>query len=391
MKKNHEFRQTEVKGNEPQCWLKKTNGEVRSVKTFCERHLELLSKIEQSIVCEYLDSLTVSQHLFNDPVVLQYGQALEKDGIKARPSGARSALIDSLNLKIKGCAPENGKFPDWILNNDYTITVNELPYGVLTKESVMREILGFCFMKKHGFPYANTPVEVFAYRMNGQNEVYALVSSIHNTDNRLEQYLDYGEYTLYDLIRLEKSNKLKRSEIPLKCIDKSLYLKRKGDLLASINFKGGFRGILNSNIGNDVIQKDYFFGICDFDSFKLIVPEEDNQTSIKDFVVQSFLELIKTSLPFIDYLDLNNRTLEAAHHELVSYYKLNSGLFQVYFNKFLDLAGLKNWSIESVKSFIDDALLSKAGHVLLNSIIPNSYAAANFDAETLKYIPHNLN
>ncbi len=390
MKRSTKFEEKTLNGNVPYCRLESISGNVLSIMAFCDKHPDILNQDEQSIVFEYLEELTTSQPLFNDPVILQYGQPTDLDELRARPSGARSALIDTLNLKIKGCTPEKGKFPNWVLNSDYSISVEELPYGVLTAESVMREILGFCFMKKHGHPFAHTPVEIFEYHTDNLSEVYALVSSMHTADYRLENYLDYGDYTLHDLVRLKKINKHNITEIKLKGMDKSLYLKRKADLLISINFAGGFRGVLNSNIGNDVIHEDYFFGICDFDSFKLMIPEANNLASLKEFVVQSFLELIKTSLPFADYLDLNDMTRESAQHELASYYKLNSGLFQVYSNRFTEEAKLMGWCIDSVKRFIDDALLSEAGQLLLNTIIPNSRSAADFDAKKLTYVPHNI-
>lgn len=73
------------------------------------------------------------------------------------------------------------------------------------------------------------------------------------------------------------------------------FSKEKADLLTRMNFAGGFRGILNSNIGNDIIYKNNFY-ICDFDTFCVIeVPKNPTKDFLRAYIVWCVIELLKSS------------------------------------------------------------------------------------------------
>jgi len=392
---------TAILGNVPSeesenIYLYNVDGEVISIKGFVRKNLSRLSKLEQELIQKHIDKLPDRVEYSVLPSVLpltrsaQYSNGQKE--IPAKRGGRRSAYVPNLELKIKGCAPENGKFVEWKLDGNYAVKTEKIPYGVLKAESVMREILAYCFMQEHGIQGSATLIAVYEYPSyqykNRKFTPYALVSRLSD-DTRVEKFIDCNGYSLHDIIRLKRSGRLTGHEAGLEGLDKQSYADRKTDLLIAYNFNGGFRGILNSNIGNDVIRDGELYSICDFDTFRVeSLPERRDHRGIRRFVMHSFTELVKTSLPFVDYLEFGDVSEEEIHGSLAEYYKANSGIYQSYQTKFMEKARGLDWDLQYVQQCIDGAFKTKVSFELLQELIPNSHTVKCFSPQSY-YVPHN--
>ncbi len=375
-----------------QITLFSAHGHVLSIRQFAEKHLELLNKIEQGIIQDMTSILRAEQPFeLPHPLVRTAKYTTGFQEIPARRCGTRSAYIQKLGLKIKGCRPEDAKFPHWELTKELNIETSWLPFGVLDAEGVMREILAYCFTKKYSLPSPSEPFAVFEY---GQGETllsYGLVSK-DAFDPRLEEFIDDKGITVHSLVRIVKrpdafAHILGR-EVGLIGIELQDYIELKTDLLIAFNFRGAFRGILNSNIGNDIVRNSALHSLCDFDSFIVLpVPSSNEQSEIRRFVIRAFIELIKTSLPFVDYINFDSQTTEEIHRSLSAYYIEKSSLFRRYKDKFLERAGELGWDITFVESCIREALSTPVSFELLQELVPNSHTFKTFRNESF-YVPH---
>ena len=377
------------------CQSKKINlyscqGKVYGVREFAHLNIPILNSLEQSFLKKNIDLLPEDNPPFAQPLVRNQRLSNGEMEVSAQRSGARSAYIPELNLKIKGCRPENSEFPEWILDDNFQLKVRKIPFGVLQAEGVIREILAYCFIRKYNLTLSCTPVAVLAYGKQGKHG-FAIVS-ITKTDERLESRLHFNNITLHRLLRLHNSGdrlRLLEREAMLAEIDTSYYCKRKTDLLTELNFHGGFRGILNSNIGNELVDKNMIVALCDLDTFKLfLLPTKDERHLIRKFVINTFIELLKSSLPFIDYLDLNGMSKKEIHLALKDYYCHHSSVYLTYRNKFFDWICKKEWDLNLVETFIEEALQLDIAFEILQELIPNSYTFSHFTMDSC-YVPHN--
>lgn len=368
-------------------YLYSIDGGILLVKEFAERNLDLLSDLEQALVRKHLHDVPDELFLLASPLVRSQKYSNGKLKMAAKRAGARSAYLPDLGLKIKGCRPEDKIFPEWDVDKEFNVVVGELPFGVLTAEAVMREFLAYCFMQEYRILSSSVPLNVFEYRPNRKFMNYGLVSRVTD-DTRVEGFIDCSGYTLHDVVGLKKAGRLKGHEAGLKGLNTQDYVEKKTDLLISVNFRGGFRGILNSNIGNDVIRDGKLY-ICDFDTFRVSeTPKKEDRESIRLFVYHSFIELIKTSLPFVDYVEFGNDNPEIVHSALANYYMANSNLYREYNKKFMRVSKTIGWDVKFTEECIDEAFKTKISFELLQELIPNSYTLKNFK-ESSFYVPHN--
>ncbi len=377
---------------EKEILIYSTQGKVHSVRSFASRYLDRLSRGERAIINEYEGHLS-DEYLEEVPFPWARTPELH-DGRRVTNAlrvGARSALLPSSRLKLKACRPLKATFPSWRVDEHYRLKTATIPFGVLGPEGVMRELLGHCFLRRLKLPVVSTPIAVMEYQQPGFSEVFSLVSMVEH-DERLETRLDCGNLTLRRLLCLHASPDWRRGlggEVGLKGVDVSAYVERKTSILIRMNFNGGLRGILNSNIGNDVVSGSELVGICDFDTFSVRgVPGADERDGIRTFVFDTWLELIKTSLPMLDYLDVSSLDDDARSRVLAGYYTANSTICASYRARFLAHARELKWDMRAVATHIDDVLRCDLARHLLEELIPNAYSVDHFCCDSW-YVPHD--
>ncbi|MEW5996987.1 MAG: carbamoyltransferase C-terminal domain-containing protein [Candidatus Micrarchaeota archaeon] len=254
---------------------------------------------------------------------------LRKGGgsLRARISGQRSAYLSQKRIKFKGCNPtkEGLFFPrETFFFGEEKESEGLLPFGVLTAEQVMRELLGWAFFVKNNLKPCQKPLCVYDY---GDNAFCLVLES--NEEKRIEKFFDFRKLRLVDLV----SGRPKMpAEVGLRNLGTTSYADRKASLLAEMNFLGGFRDLLDSNIGNDVL--DGGVRLCDFSSFRAVeIPEKPDRDFLKRFYLQCVVEAIKSSLPIVDAKE--NRS---------EVYLKKSSVFRAYLKVFNAHARERGWS-----------------------------------------------
>jgi hypothetical protein len=368
-------------------------GKIFTIQEIANKVMPLFSESEQKVLRTHSSQLSEKlPDKITTPLTRNGDYYDNRNNIIGIPSGARSALLPEMDLKIKGCRMEPKTFPTWLLNESFELEISQIPYGTLTFEAMGREILGWCFFKEHSFPIPSTPIAIFEYDHSNQ-KTYALVSK-YNYEKRLEALIDCNEISLHRAIRLRKTgdpnNNLKK-EVTIQGLDTAQYIQEKAQILSNLNFKGGFRGILNSNLGNDVTSEMKFLGICDFDTFFTCkIPEREDKIIIRNIIINGILELVKSSLPFIDFLDFKNKKESEIHKELTNYYVENSSLFSAYKKLVIDKANELKWDLNLVNDSIDEAFKLPVCFKILQELIPNSFTLSEFKMES-HYSPHYPN
>lgn len=390
------------------------DGKVVSLKTFITENDHLLSPFEKKFLQEELKHLDDPRYLVSEDVLKEKKKKNNKNTIietllttpfsrtkhyfngkilvPASRGGVRSAYINGTCCKIKGCRPEEATFPHWKVDPHFNLIIEKIPFGVLTPRAVLAELLAFLFMKKYAIDICFTPLAIFHYLPEGKDRGYALLQESMNgvDDARAESFIDCSSLSVHDIVRLVKKGRLKRGkEITLWGIDNDLYIEKKVALLLEFHYNGGFRGILNSNIGNDVISNNHLYTLCDFDTFILQeIPRHKHKEEIRSFIIAAFLELIKTSLPFIDYLHLHGENLPEIHKILAEYYRTYSSLYARYVKEFMTRSTSLSWDQGWVQACIDEAFQTPIAFELLQELIPNSHTFRSYNYDFV-YVPHH--
>jgi hypothetical protein len=274
-------------------------------------------------------------------------------------------------------------FPSWEIGEDFELYIKTIPFGVLTDENVMRELLAFVFLKSHSLAAPHTPVVIMQYGKDSCCVVFRVQSP-----QRAEALVDDQSLRTHDFIRLASRNiPLPNREARLKGVDEHSYRAAKVHYLLEMQFHGGFRGILNSNIGNDVVNLNDFVGVCDLDTFTIEeVPKRGGDASLDRFVTRCILEAIKSSLPLLTWLDMKDE--ESINEALAESYKAHSSFFQDYragLTKRLIHVGAKN---DTIEDRIENALRIPLAAELLTELIPNSITFNGFKSNSF-YTPHH--
>ncbi len=381
----------------PDLVLYSAAGRVIPPRDFAAHHLGRLDPLEAMLVAAELEALgaetaSASSLGLDRPLLRTERYADGARQVPARRGGARSAYLLAGEVKIKACRPEETTFLQWELDEGFGLRVGQIPFGVLTAEGVMRELLACCFERRHGLPSAGRPLAVFEYSPaapEGNGVLgYALASHVPG-DERAERFLDCDGRTLHDVIRLHRRGRLAGGEVKLQGLSREDFVAAKADLLATYNFGGGFRGVLNSNIGNDVIRDGRLHALCDFDTFRCLpVPAASDREGIRRFTLRAHIELLKSSLPFVDYLDVNGAPEAELHRALEARYRERSTMFHVYSLRFRKQAAGLGWDLELVAASVDEAFALPVSFEVLQELIPNSYNACKIQLTT-HYVPHN--
>jgi hypothetical protein len=277
---------------------------------------------------------------------------------KAQRSGDRSAYWGESSLKIKGCNPVlDGQrtFPFQVLS--YTETAmhrKEIPYGVLSVEAAVREIFGSMFCRHHEVPVSTEPLLVYEYTKSGKHRGCGIVLATFG-ETRLESFLDDLPFSVHDVQRARESRVATvgglalGSEQPLRGLNVWWWAEEKAKALIRLHWSGGFRGVLNSNPGNDVILQGPLgrsLLLCDFDSFEYhLPPRTSDAAALVPFLRKSFVEVLLGSLPIIDFVDACDA--EDARSRIKEITIQSSSLWGVYWRQLQSMAeehGI-TWSI----------------------------------------------
>ncbi len=318
------------------------------------------------------------------PWIAASGSAGENaDRIVARPSGVRSAVWDAEQIQFKGCrpAPEAADFPfEHVEFGGDRIISTRVPFGVMTAEAVSRELLGHCFCKTYGIPCATTPMCVFGYSSGPAANRFCLVLKLAG-GTRAEKFLGTKPLPVSELVSPSADSAVfTGSEVVMEGLNTVWHADQKGRWLAELHFRGAFRGLLNNNVGNDVVQflpsGKHRFLLRDFDSFQLIsLPLAASREFLSAFAVQCVVEVVKGSLPILDYV--STQTGEDAQQVLPrigAVYRRKSSLWNSYFRYARLKARALAWSEAEFVSATERAFESMAFLEASCSVILSDYA-----------------
>ena len=392
---------------DPRVSLYHCDGIVHTLRSFAGSRLSLLSELEAEIICNNLESFPDS---LPDKQILQrcLTRSIEFSSnqepvVEVLRSGARSAYWESEQIKLKGCRPVRTKtvFPvDTISFDSREIKRQHTAFGVLDAQGVMRELLGYCFFCQIGLPVISKPLCVFEYLENGKNAGYCLVlETPENT--RIESLIDYPDITIYDLLTIYEKGGIGDgkiilgSELRLSGLNIWRYAEEKAAQLCAMHFAGGFRGILNSNIGNDISIKGpsnkFILFLCDFDTFEVKPVSARLESSEMDiFVLRCIIEVAMGAMPILEFVDIpENCTIEERTDLLGYVFFEKSTLWRTYQRQFFSSAGRLGWQLDALEDSIERMRKTPAFTDVLTTCIPNSYFLREMSSERKLFYPHN--
>lgn len=382
--------------------LFRCDGNVLSVAEFAARYVSLLDPYEQRLVEGVRGRLPGADAI---PPLLRSCLTRSADlrtsegpAALARRSGARSAYLPDLAIKLKGCRPVTDRAEYPIENFPFgadAVQYGNIPFGVLRREGAMREILAWCFHEVHGFPAHAVPVAVFEYVTSGTQLGYCLASRTVG-ETRVEAFVRYPECTVGELIsRANAPNgPVWNSEIGLRGVNLWWYAEEKARLLSSMHLAAGFRGVLNSNIGNDVLVEDACGGkrlfLCDFDTFHAVDVESDSARCLDAFVRHALVEVIKGSLSILAFPDLSSCTTAAERGVVLArVYFDRSSIWRAYERRILAGLRAQGWISEDLEEALDKAVRSKAFVSVVEECVLNSHYLEERAHKRGIFYPHN--
>jgi hypothetical protein len=166
------------------------------------------------------------------------------------------------------------------------------------------------------------------------------------------------------------------------------YVEAKSQLLCDMHFHGGFRGVLNSNIGNDVLlrraQGSIELCLCDFDSFHLMqIPDQPDDRFLEEFALRAMIETIKGSLSICDYVEVADETPTAEIAAILGrVYFEKSSLWRAYGRRFARAARAHCWDAKRVQDALAHAQRAEAtADVLASCVVNNHYLCRIVSAE----------
>lgn len=384
------------------------DGEVTPIRDFTAANLGVLENHEADLVREVLGSLADPDDIpetFRRCMSRSQEIATAPDPVlTAERSGARSAFIPSINLQIKGCRPmSNGEtFPTEILHSgSVQITRGRIPFGIMIIEAVLREVLGYCFMKKHDLPMQATPLAVTTYRHDKKLLGHGMLLRLKSED-RIESHLEDTRCTVRDVIAAQTggytpalTDCVVGSELRLKGVNLWKYVEAKGSLLAEMHWRGGFRGILNSNIGNDVLicegNETQKLAFADFDSFYIQpIPPDAPSKFLDSFVLQCLVEVVIGSLPIVQYVDLpSDSPYELRADALGAVYFTKSSLWRTYYRHFLAEATARGYDVTAIVGTIERMRRTEAFADILGSRVLSGESVKRSETDRLFHYSHN--
>jgi len=386
--------------------LYEIEGTVHGIAGFAAAHLDLLTSHEADLVNSCRDWL---EDLPSDQIVAATCLTASPElrvsdcpALSARRSGARSAFWRERGIKFKGCRPvlDGAVFPLELLPfGTEKIVRSQVPFGVMRAEGVMREILAYCFFRSHQLPVHSTPICVYEYDGRNGHMGYCLVYRSAG-EERVEHFIEYPDKTVGDVIKAQTQDAdgdfsaTVGSELNLSGLNLWWYVDQKAKLLSSMHFGGGFRGILNSNIGNDVLVKEQsgVLGllICDFDTFRVVqVPGNPPRPFVTAFALQCLVEVAKGSLSILQYVQLTEDCSPAERAEaLGSVFFAKSSLWRAYERLFLRHVRDRGWDESNVVTALEHARRTEAFADVLAGCVLNSHYVGQMASKRGVFYPH---
>jgi len=382
------------------------DGVVHGIAEFAAAYLDLLAPPEADLVRGSTEGLASAASIppalttcLTRSVELR---TADEPHLLACRSGARSAFWEEKHVKFKGCRPvlDGADFPvEALAFGTCEIQHARIPFGVMRAEGIMREILGYCFLRLHGLPIHFTPLCVYEYHSGTRTLGFCLVGETIG-EVRIEQFVDYPDRTIEDIIHAQSSGGredggLVGSELNLKGLNLWWYVEQKALLLSRMHFLGGLRGILNSNIGNDVIVGHDSGAprlcLCDYDTFSIVsVPPDAGQVFLAAFALQCLVEVAKGSLSILEYVDLPpNASASQRAEALGAVYFHKSSLWRAYERRFLESAKRRGWAVEAVPAAFEEARHAEAFADALSGCVLNRHYVARMAAARGVFYPHN--
>ncbi len=377
-----------------------------TARSFAIAHADLLREHERDFLLANQEFLPEEVSL---PLELSEGLTTyarlspdARPALDAKRSGARSAILRDHSLQLKGCRPDPTaeRFPfEYLPFGSGRIERTTVPFGVMTAEGVTREILGHCFARKHSVAFQATPLSVWEYREAGALLGYCLVAGVRG-ERRIESHLDDPGCTVAELIEAQRrgASEIGRqpvgSEIGLRGINLWAYVEGKSRLLSGMHFAGGFRGILNSNLGNDVVVENgdgrTDLLLCDFDTFCMQnLPADPTQDFLDAFCVETLVEVIIGSLPILQYVEVPRGSSTAERADLLgAVYFPKSSLWRSYHRRFFGAAKARGWRPAAVSDSLERARRTEACADALSIRVLSNYYLEHFSDRVI-YFPHN--
>ncbi len=386
--------------------LYECGGRVRSVPAFAEENLRLLQPHERQLVVQMLTRLSGAGNI-PEPLRRCLSRSQEfatcpTPALVARRGGARSAFWVEQRLKFKGCRPgrDGASYPIETLSFGTTrIHRGRIRFGILSREAVMREILGYCFFRIHELAPHATPLCVYEYVADGRTHGCCLVMKTVG-ETRVEDFIDYPEITVGELKAAVTGGRaadryVLGSELRLRGLNLWWYVETKSRLLLSMHTHGGFRGILNSNLGNDVVvgfdNLPLSLYLCDFDTFKTVVmPSRPDARFLRSFMLHCLIEVVKGSISILDYLDLPETLKPAERAEaLAQVYLEKSSLWQAYRRRFAAHARAEQWDYGLLEPAFRSAVRTGAMAHVLGGCVLNNHYLQEVERNRGIYYPHS--
>lgn len=297
--------------------------------------------------------------------------------------GARSVHLAEHGLQIKACRPVDDPSLAFIGEEvdprTGQLVFSRLPFGVLTAEGVLREILAFAFAVQHKLPVLRRPVAVIDY---GQGR-YALVLESPPL-RRLEAALSYPPLSLDDLLAAavvgDRAEVPGIGEVQVAGVERAAFVEAKAEQLVRWHTAGGFRGILNSNIGNEVLLPEQKIALTDFDSFREL-PLPSASPELEPFVLYALLEAVRSSLPIA--------ALALEHQRAAAVYQRYSSSFAAYVRVFRSAMSACGWSLEAIDRAVSRATSTEAFEdITADQLVTWRHLVQSYAPGASLYVPH---
>ena len=381
------------------------HGKSWSARDFFLNHLEELSEFERGATSELTHHLDDNlPEMLAVPIAGEKWCATDPTPLTfLKKFGGRSGLALEQGIYLKACRPleEPATFP----THTYSVEKNEvvdgdLPFGVLAVDGIMRALMGYLFQQAHGLTSPRKPVAVFEYRdHDGNNRDYCIAFDLLFPNTRVEEQLDYGDVTIDDLLALSAIEEVTgQALVPIDpLVGNDNYAEHKAKALLGFHFNGGFRGFLNSNIGNDIIVRDATghpseVALVDFDTFEMQpLPDKDDHKGKVIFYMNTHLELVKTSLATFAYLNVGEDSSEERILKLEAVYESQSPLFRLYQQGFLIETDQRGWGRDFVEEARSRMRLFPLYEEALSDLVSNSETfLASYAPEESVYLPQHV-
>jgi hypothetical protein len=366
--------------------LSEVAGRVVTPRDFAERSQDTLRPFERVLVNDSLGMLEGERlDFFVRPLAICQGQSPLR--VEALRSGGRSALIASAGLYLKGCRPRPDRpelfFPSVNVDIETGVsTERRLPFGVLTAEGVIREILGYLVHRRNSWELARTPVAIFEYHDAGPTPGYCIVFSLEPGFRRIEGLLPKVKASLKDLLAAECVRTVTGLDLapgqwaPAGC-PAGRYADIKARSLAALHAKGCFRGFLNSNPGNDLlaIQGDSMrLALVDFDSFQALDLEGPLNNYTQERIVElGCVEAVKSQLPVFDFVITDVSDADMAFSTVEARVRSTTTSLALYEDMLRTALRGKGWAEGVIDAGYENVKINPLYRSCILDLVPNSF------------------